>query len=130
MGSKHQYVDIDFNFFANPVSDDVSKKVDSNAIKQSLYNLIMMRRFDCPFHPEVNSQIYDSLFEIINPMTVGVIKRAITYTIQNFEPRVELISVDVSDSRRDENLVEITITYAVRSTGQTDSYSFTINRTR
>lgn len=123
------YSDLDFGFFRNPITDDVAKKNDDNAIKQSLKNLILMHRFDCPFHPEVCSQITDSLFENYTSLTTSILKRAITYTIENFEPRVELIGVDVVDNI-DNNAIDITIRYQIVASGKQSSYTFTINRTR
>ena len=127
--STRRYVDLDFGFHANPVTDDVSKKVDDDAIKQSLKNLILMRRYDCPFHPEVCSQVQDSLFEIITPLTASTIRRAITYTIENFEPRVIVNDVVVEDDSI-RNRVNITIDYTIKATGETSSYFFAVNRNR
>jgi len=123
------YSDLDFNFFANPVTDDVAKKIDDNAIKQSLKNLVLLRKYECPFHPEIHSQISDSLFENITPLTNSILQRAITYTIENFEPRVKLLGVNV-DSTSKENTLYITIKYRIVANGAETSYSFAINRTR
>lgn len=129
MSTKSKYCDLDFGFFSNPVTNDVSKKLDDNAIKQSIYNLIMLRKFESPFHPEISSQVYDSLFETVNPLTIQMLKRAITYTLENFEPRIELISVNVKDQNITNTLI-VEINYQIIATQQTSSYSFSIQRTR
>lgn len=123
------YSDLDFGFYMNPVTDDVAKKLDDNAIKQSLKNLILMKKFDSPFHPEICSQITDSLFENITPVMIAAIKRAITYTVENFEPRVNLTTVDVQPDP-DHNALYVTLNYQIVASGTQSSYSFTINRTR
>lgn len=123
------YSDLDFGFYMNPVTDDVAKKLDDNAIKQSLKNLILMKKFDSPFHPEICSQITDSLFENITPVMIAAIKRAITYTVENFEPRVNLTTVDVQ-ADPDHNALYVTLNYQIVASGTQSSYSFTINRTR
>lgn len=123
------YSDLDFGFYMNPVTDDVAKKLDGNAIKQSLKNLILMKKFDSPFHPEICSQITDSLFENITPVMIAAIKRAITYTVENFEPRVNLTTVDVQPDP-DHNALYVTLNYQIVASGTQSSYSFTINRTR
>lgn len=123
------YSDLDFGFYMNPVTDDVAKKLDDNAIKQSLKNLILMKKFDSPFHPEICSQITDSLFENITPVMIAAIKRAITYTVENFEPRVNLTTVDVH-ADPDHNALNVTLNYQIVASGIQSSYSFTINRTR
>lgn len=126
----YRYSDVDFNFFTNPITDDVSKRVDNNAIKQSLYNLIMMRKFDVPFHPEVNSQINDSLFDVNTPLTRSMIQRATTYTIENFEPRVELDGVDVTSNSLNPNQIDVTIRYRIVATGEAATYTIAINSAR
>lgn len=123
------YTDLDFSMFRNPVTDDVAKKLDDNAIKQSLKNLILLRKFESPFHPEICSQVTDSLFETFTPLTKSVLERAITYTIENFEHRVDLISVDVTDDSI-HNAIVVTIRYQIIANGVQSSYSFAINRTR
>ena len=123
------YSDLDFGFYMNPVTNDVAKKLDDNAIKQSLKNLILMKKFDSPFHPEICSQITDSLFENITPVMIAAIKRAITYTVENFEPRVSLTTVDVQ-ADPDHNALYVTLNYQIVASGTQSSYSFTINRTR
>ena len=123
------YSDLDFGFYMNPVTNDVAKKLDDNAIKQSLKNLILMKKFDSPFHPEICSQITDSLFENITPVMIAAIKRAITYTVENFEPRVSLTAVDVQ-ADPDHNALYVTLNYQIVASGTQSSYSFTINRTR
>lgn len=123
------YSDLDFTMFRNPVTDDVAKKLDDNAIKQALKNLILLRKFDSPFHPEICSQVTDSLFENITPVSIAVLKRAITYTIENFEPRVRIITVNVQDNSIT-NTLTIDIVYEIIATGVTSSYTFTIVRSR
>ena len=129
MATSSRYTDVDFDFNANPLSDDVSKKVDGNAIKQSIKNLILMHRYDVPFHPDVASQIYSMLFELSTPLTIASLQRAITYTIENFEPRVELLDVQVV-SLDEKNQLDITIVYVIKNVGTTQQFTFSVNRTR
>jgi len=124
-----QYKDLDFAFPLNFVTDDVGKKVDSKAINQSLKNLVLSHSFDFPFHPEIGSQVHSLLFEPMTPLTLMALKRAITYTIENFEPRVELQEVEVSFDE-EHNALYITIHYTPINTGVSNSYTFEIYRTR
>ena len=128
MTTSNRYTDVDFDFFANPLTDDVSKKVDGNAIKQSIKNLILMHRYDVPFHPYVASQIYSMLFDLATPLTISTLQRAITYTLENFEPRIELQDVQVTDSGN--NQLDITIAYTIKNVGIEQQFTFSVNRTR
>lgn len=128
MATSNRYTDVDFDFVANPLTDDVSKKVDGNAIKQSIKNLILMHRYDVPFHPDVASQIYSMLFDLATPLTIATLQRAITYTLENFEPRIELQDVQVIDSGN--NQLDITIAYTIKNVGIEQQFTFSVNRTR
>jgi len=68
------FSDIDMAFLANPVSKDIYKKYDENAIKQSIKNLIMTKNFERPFRSDIGSQISSLLFEPITPVLRATIK--------------------------------------------------------
>ena len=80
------YSDLDFNFTAHPVSKDVTRKYDENAVKTALKNLILTRNYERPFHSEIGSPIRALLFEPASPMLNVTLKRAIIDVINNFEP--------------------------------------------
>ena len=89
------YRDLDLNFTRHPVTHDVSQLTDTEAIKRSVRNLLMLKRGDKPFHPEINSGIYDSLFDLVNPLNVVLLRDNILRVIQTYEKRVKLTGIDV-----------------------------------
>lgn len=123
------YTDLDLNFIANPATGDISKKYDENAIKQSVKNLVMTRHYERPFHPEIGSQVMGLLFENDSPMLQATLQRAIIYTIENFEPRVKLINVQVN-MNPDNNSVYVSITFKIVNTERPITVDFTLQRTR
>ncbi len=125
---KTKFVDIDLNFGRHPISSDISKRIDSNAIATSLRNLIMTKVYDRPFHPEISSQVADMLFENMTKSTMINLERAITYVIQNFEPRVEVVNVVVGLYPEDSHL-EIEIHYIIVGSIEVVSTKFFIERT-
>ena len=129
MQTTQRYVDLDFGFPLNPVTEDVGKKVNARAINQSLKNLIMMQTFDYPFHPEIGCQIYGLLFELFTPVTAAALQRAITYCVENFEPRVKLTNVTV-DNDEDNHSIIISLSYIIVNTGSPQTYTFSVDRTR
>lgn len=124
-----RYSDLDFNFTLNPVTDDVSKRNDNNAIRQSIKNLILMRRYDNPFHPKISSQVPEQLFDNITPSTSSILQRAITYTLENFEPRITINNVTVDTESR-ENAVVVILEYTIVATNQHQNYSFEVVKMR
>jgi phage baseplate assembly protein W len=129
MRNTRKFSDLDLDFIAHPVSRDVSRKYDENAIKQSVKNLIMTNHYERPFHPEIGSQITGLLFENWSPMIQSVIRQSIINTITNFEPRVVLLDVQVY-SKPDEHSIDVTIIFKIINTDTPLSIDITLERTR
>ncbi len=123
------FSDLDLNFTAHPVTKDIVLRYDENAIKTSLKNLIMTSNFERPFHSEIGSPIKRLLFEPATPMLAVVMKRAIVDTVNNFEPRVELLNVDVYVGE-DSNAIRVTIEFKIRNTERPLSLDIVLERTR
>ena len=123
------FSDIDMAFLPNPVSKDISKKYDENAIKQSLKNIILTRNFERPFRSDVGSQISALLFEPLTPMLSSLIKKTIENTVSAYEPRVNLLDVSVLLSP-DNNGVYVTIVFTIVNTSTPISVDLFLERTR
>ena len=123
------FTDLDLNFIANPVTGDVSRKYDENAIKQSIKNLVMTNHYEKPFHPEIGSQVYSLLFEPFSPMLKSMLGRSIINTIANFEPRASLIDVEVN-LNPDNNSVFCQIIFRIINTQRPLTVDITLTRTR
>ena len=123
------FSDLDLNFTAHPVTKDIVLRYDENAIKTSLKNLILTSNFERPFHSEIGSPIKRLLFEPATPMLAVIMKRAIIDTVNNFEPRVELLNVDVYVAT-DSNAIRVTIEFKIRNTERPLSLDLVLERTR
>ncbi len=123
------FTDLDLNFIANPVTGDVSRKYDEEAIKQSIKNLVGLNHFEKPFHPEIGSQVSALLFEPFSPMLQAMLQRAITNTITNFEPRVDLTGVKVA-LNPDNHTVYVSVQFRIINTESPLTVDFTLQRTR
>jgi phage baseplate assembly protein W len=123
------FSDLDLNFTAHPVTKDISRRYDENAVKTSLKNLILTRNFERPFHSEIGSPINALLFEPPSPMLNITMQRAIVDVVNNFEPRVDLLDVNVLSSP-DENALYVTITFKIVNTQQPLTLDLTLERTR
>ena len=82
------YSDFDLSFAANPVTGDVAKKYDVNAVKQSLKTLVLTRFYERPFQPKLGSPIYALLFENIDVITANRLQLELEILINKYEPRV------------------------------------------
>lgn len=123
------FTDLDLNFLAHPVTKDVTTKVDEQAIKASIRNLVLTSNYEKPFHPEIGSPIKSLLFEPATPLLPVLIKRAIQQTIDNYEPRVRLLDVTVNMSP-DTNSIYVTIEFVIVNTSVPLIVDLILTRTR
>lgn len=126
---KNVYIDFDFNFTRNPLTDDIGVKKDANAIKQSVKNLVQTGFGERPFHPEIGSNVRNMLFEPVDPITTISLRNAIVETINNYEPRVSIVDVFVGDLS-DRNAYEVKLIYNIISTNEVEEQNLTLERLR
>lgn len=112
-----RYSDLDLDFIAHPATSDVSRKVDVEAVKRSVRNLVNLSFGQKPFHPEIGSGVRKLLFENLTPLTALNIRNAIVQTLTNFEPRVDLLQVIVG-ADPDSNTYNVTIEFNIKNIPQ------------
>ena len=123
------FSDLNLLFTVNPVTADVTKKTDEEAIKLSLKNLISTRHFERPFHPEIGCQIHGLLFENFNPITRQVMKKTILDVVAKFEPRVTILNVALRE-RIDNNDISAEITFKINNSEKPITLTTAISRIR
>ena len=107
--------DISMSFQANPLNGDLIGLKNENAIARALRNIVFTLPGEKFFNENFGSNVSASLFENIDDITASTIKDEIYQSIQNFEPRVELTSVNVYPNF-DENGFDIVIKYVIIGT--------------
>ena len=90
------YKDINLNFSMHPVTGDIGKLTNVEAVKRSVRNLVNTNFYEKPFHPEIGSDVRSILFEPVTSLVADVLKRYVEDVINNFEPRAELTDVKVN----------------------------------
>ena len=106
------FKDISSSFQISPINFDLVAIKNETAIASSVRNLVLTLPGERFFNQNLGSRISDSLFENIDEITAGIIKDEIETTIQNYEPRVDLISVEVLPNY-DESSFDVNITYNI-----------------
>jgi uncharacterized protein len=71
---------------------------------------------DRPMRPEFGCGIHDYIFESIDAYTLGKIEQEIREALDRWEPRAEVLDVDVDLSQSADGVLLIDITYALRAT--------------
>lgn len=113
----------------NPVNNDLARKTNEEAVKESIKNLLLTDKGERPFQPELGSDIRKMLFENLNQVSIITSREAVKEVIQNFEPRANLIGVDLKSSV-DSNAVQITVVFNVINSQEDITLTTTIQRVR
>lgn len=100
-GKQILYSDIDLSFTAKPGSEgtdgvyrgDIYKKVDVNAVLQSVENILLTNTGEKPFEPTFGANLRQLLFENTNAYSEGFISSLIRESIGRWEPRAKVMSV-------------------------------------
>ncbi len=88
------FKDVSMTFQINPLNQDLIVLKNETAIARSIRNIVFTVPGEKFFQENFGSRISESLFENIDEVSALEIKDEITESINRFEPRVRLISVD------------------------------------
>lgn len=123
------YSDFTNDLTVHPISQQLVILKNADSVKQSLRNLILTNLGEKPFSPLFGSNVNKSLFELFDPFFVEDVKRYVTLAVTQYEKRVNLISVDVTQDAR-ETGVTINIVFSLINTTQPLSISIYVKRVR
>ena len=85
---------------------------NENAIARAVRNIILTTPGEKFFDPDFGSNINEILFENISELTAASIKEEIENSLENYEPRVEIIEVYVNPNY-DSNNYDVIISYRI-----------------
>ena len=108
---------------------DIRAVTNETSILQALHSLIRTTPGERVYNPLFGCNLRDVLFEIVSPQAEQTIRDRITTSIENFEPRVQIISVDVVPST-DENAYIITLVFSVINKQEPITTELVLNRIR
>jgi phage baseplate assembly protein W len=123
------FSDIDATFAKNPVTNDVSKVYDEISVKRSLKSLIFSNHYDHPFHPEIYSPIQELLFQNYTQDIGNILETLITELITNYEPRVRIISIDVS-TNEEQHTLDASLYFYIINNPNPITYTVALQRLR
>ena len=106
------FKDLSMTFQVNPINYDLIPLKNETAIARSVRNLVLTYPGERFFNENLGSKVSRSLFENIDDISASIIKDEIENTIRNYEPRVDLIFVDIAPNY-DSNEFNVTINYRI-----------------
>lgn len=124
------FKDVSMSFQVNPLTYDIIALKNETAIARSIRNLVLTDRGERFFNNDLGSRVNSILFESLDDISASAARDEIESTINLFEPRVNLISVDVEPDY-DLNELNVTIRYSIVGIdAQPQQLSFALQPTR
>lgn len=124
------FKDISLSFDPHPITGDLRVLKNEASIRRSVRNIVQTIPTEKFFNPLFGSDIRGSLFDFVDYGTASVIADQIQTSIENFEPRVDNLEIQVFP-RPDRNEFEVNVIFDI--IGQefpTQEYSFLLEATR
>jgi len=128
------FKDISLSFKKHPVTNDIAVLKNADAIKRSVRNLVQTipneRFFNSTIGSEVKNLLFNNALGFIDFGTAAIIEKQILTTIENYEPRVSNLEVNV-EPRPDTNEFEVNVIFDI--VGQTfplQEFKFILKATR
>ena len=124
------FKDITLSFEAHPVTKDLLILKNENAIRRSIRNIVETIPTERFFNSLLGSEVKSSLFGFVDFGTASVIQSQIETAIDNFEPRVNNVQVQVNPTP-EQNSFEVTVLFDI--IGQefpSQEYTFILEATR
>ena len=124
------FKDISLSFTPHPVTKDLPILLNERAIVRSVRNIVETIPTEKFFDSLFGTDVRDSLFENFTNSTVTILTDQIRTSINNYEPRVNNINVEVN-AKPDLNAIEIIIFFDIVGLNvPTQSFSFIVEPTR
>ena len=125
------FKDVNLSFTPHPITKDLTLLRNDDAIKRSVRNIVQTIPTERFFNSILGSDVRDLLFDnFIDFGTASAIEDQIKISIENFEPRVDNLEVNV-EPRPDQNEFEVNVIFDI--IGQefpTQDFTFILQATR
>tara|TARA_R100000426_G_scaffold43201_2_gene33008 strand:- start:12978 stop:13400 length:423 start_codon:yes stop_codon:yes gene_type:complete len=123
------FKDLGLSFTTHPVTKKLSVLTNEEAIKRAVRNLILTNNYERFYNPFFGGNITSYLFENFSPITKVSIEKSVKDAIEVYEPRVDLLDVDINQND-DRNELIVNIIFRPKNQLQQTRLNFTIERVR
>jgi len=123
------FSDFGANLEQIPGRTDLSRKVNEQAVRESIKNLVLTDRGERLFQPDIGCNIRGSLFENIDQNTILILKENIKSTLKTYEPRCDVKDVIVN-ANIDRHEIFVKIIFSVINSGKDSALTIDLSRIR
>lgn len=125
------FKDLSVTFKKHPVTDDLVTVKDKAAIVQAITALLLTRKGERPFQPQLGCGLQNILFEPLDYASGSLIRSEIIEVLNKYEPRIVVESVTTTpDLLNNGYSVELTYTIIGRNDDTPVAVEFFLERTR
>ena len=124
-----EFSDLDMNFLIHPVKGDLNLLKNERAIINAIKNIILTNHYEKPFFPDYGSNVRRLLFENFDVTTTAALENEIRQCIENFEPRIQVLSVIVKNNY-DNNSFDVTMQFSIVNISEPIIINFILQRVR
>ena len=121
------FKDINMSILKNPFSKDIASVTNEESIKQSIKNIVLTAPGEKLFNPKFGSNVYNMLFEPLDPFLIDSLQVEILNTIKNYEKRVEVTNLRCIPDY-DLNSVTVSLEYRIVGLPITETIQFVLQR--
>lgn len=123
------YSDFLINMNRHPVTGDIVRFVNEQAVVRAIKNLLLTNRGERLMQPEIGSNIQKLLFEPMDPSVASELSSMIRTTIDSHEPRAKVVGV-VVEPDYDKNLYNVSVKILVINKQDPISFNLMLTRVR
>ena len=125
------FKDLSVTFKSHPVTNDLVTVKDKAAIVQAITALLLTKKGERPFQPDLGCGIQRVLFEPLDFGSSSIIRSEIAEVLSRYEPRILIDSIDVEpDFLNNGYEVELSYTIIGRNDDTPIAVEFFLERTR
>ena len=107
-----RFSDFQLSFTAHPLTGDISRITEEEAIKNSIKNLVLTGYNERPFYPGKGCGVYFLLFENLSFGVAVAIEEHIKTVLRNWEPRITVTDI-IATPDYDNNGYYVTVTFEI-----------------
>lgn len=107
-----EFKDIGIAFKSHPITNDLVVVKNDADIKQAVKNLLLTRKGERFFNPQLGSGLLELLFEPLDYGTAGTIEDEIRRVLRQYEPRVTVQTIYVTPDF-DDNGYQVELTFKI-----------------
>ena len=126
---EERYSDAAIGFNINPFNGNIARVTEAQSIMQALKTLLLTNQGERLYNMDMGSKIRASLFEPLDEITASTINTSITQAINNYEPRVNVIQLQVIPTP-ELNAFKVNLFFTIINIPEVQQLNFTLKRVR